>query len=265
MSTPTPELPPQLTELWSLIYAYAGCRVDCDRSNGAVSQQYLRLAESNLRDALSAIAAHEAARPTLSDEQIKAIHARVFKETSADRINTPIHFARAIEAEANRAAPALSAPLGDQPASDIPPMLDDEGRAMVGASHHYTAENIRSLVDSLKVMEDPQRSDISGIDLTHKDWRAWCGTLWRVIAGLASDVPLSAPPAAVPAGPDWHDCEDQGFSRLSDGCLRTECQTWEPGATRPTHPQLVAVTRHGGTWWCCPKCHGSYGEVRATT
>lgn len=45
------------TDLWPLIRAYAECRVDCDRSNGAVSQAYLKLAESNLRDALTPPAA----------------------------------------------------------------------------------------------------------------------------------------------------------------------------------------------------------------
>lgn len=52
------------------------------------------------------------------------------------------------------------------------------------------------------------------------------------------------------------DC-DQGYSLLSDGCLRFECQTWEPGAHKPTHPQLIQ--RNG--WWVCPKCGGSYGAI----
>lgn len=54
-----------------------------------------------------------------------------------------------------------------------------------------------------------------------------------------------------------NDCEDQGYSLLSDGCLRWECQMWEPGKDRPTHPQLV---KRGG-FWVCPKCGGSYGEI----
>jgi hypothetical protein len=33
----------------------------------------------------------------LSDEFIKALHMRVFAETAGDRINTPLHFARALE------------------------------------------------------------------------------------------------------------------------------------------------------------------------
>ena len=41
-------------ELWSLIEAYAASRVDADRNRGVVSEQYLKLARSNLRDALAA-------------------------------------------------------------------------------------------------------------------------------------------------------------------------------------------------------------------
>jgi hypothetical protein len=50
---------------------------------------------------------------------------------------------------------------------------------------------------------------------------------------------------------------DQGFSALSEGCLRWECQTWERGATKPTHPTLEVVNG----FWCCPKCGGSYGAA----
>jgi len=41
-------------ELWPLIDQYASCRIDCDRSSGAISKQYLKLSESVLRAALSA-------------------------------------------------------------------------------------------------------------------------------------------------------------------------------------------------------------------
>jgi len=62
-----------------------------------------------------------------------------------------------------------------------------------------------------------------------------------------------------------HDCEEQGFSQIEDGCLRTECQTWEPGATKPTHPKLVKRERHGRLWWTCPSCNGSYGDAGQST
>lgn len=47
-----------------------------------------------------------------------------------------------------------------------------------------------------------------------------------------------------------NDCEDQGYGLLSDGCIKC-----------PGHPQLIQITRHGGTWWCCPNCLASYGAV----
>ncbi len=50
---------------------------------------------------------------------------------------------------------------------------------------------------------------------------------------------------------------DEIFVPLSAGCLRWECQTWEPGADRPTHPKLVAEDG----FWKCPTCHASYGPV----
>lgn len=62
-----------------------------------------------------------------------------------------------------------------------------------------------------------------------------------------------------------NDCEDQGFSRISDGCLKFECQTWKGigNNAKPVHPALVKVERYGKWWWTCPKCQGSYGEARA--
>lgn len=55
------------------------------------------------------------------------------------------------------------------------------------------------------------------------------------------------------------DCEDQGFSRISDGCLLFKCQTWRRDKLVRTN--LVKVERYGKLWWTCPKCQGSYGEV----
>ena len=62
--TPTPVLPslPE-HELWPLIRAFVAASVDCDRSNGAVSQQYHRLAESNLRDAIESLSRAPASSP----------------------------------------------------------------------------------------------------------------------------------------------------------------------------------------------------------
>jgi len=58
-----------------------------------------------------------------------------------------------------------------------------------------------------------------------------------------------------------NDCEDVGWSRIEDGCLRFVCQTWEPGATTPTHSKLEKQERNGHLWWICPKCGYSYGSV----
>lgn len=57
-----------------------------------------------------------------------------------------------------------------------------------------------------------------------------------------------------------NDCEDQGFTRILDGCFNFKCQTWAPGTDRPTRPQLVE--QRG--FWVCPSCQGSYGAVKAT-
>lgn len=50
------------------------------------------------------------------------------------------------------------------------------------------------------------------------------------------------------------DCEDQGFSS-QDYCSKWECQEgFKDG--KPVYPKLILE----GVFWCCPKCHGSYGE-----
>ena len=55
-----------------------------------------------------------------------------------------------------------------------------------------------------------------------------------------------------------NDCEDQGFSRLSDGC--TACPpAFENG--KPVYPTLVKREHAGQMWWCCPNGHGSYGAT----
>lgn len=56
------------------------------------------------------------------------------------------------------------------------------------------------------------------------------------------------------------DGDDVGYTRISDGCFRFECQTWDRG--KPVRPQLVRRRQGGGLFWCCPKCDYSYGPVR---
>ena len=60
---------------------------------------------------------------------------------------------------------------------------------------------------------------------------------------------------------DSSDCEDQGFSALSAGCLKFECQEWI--GDKLIHPQLVKRMIHpyGHLEWVCPKCGGCYGSV----
>lgn len=48
-------------------------------------------------------------------------------------------------------------------------------------------------------------------------------------------------------------CEDQGFSRIEDGCNVWPCQK-VPLVQGPNH-----LGR--GNYWKCPKCGGYYGEV----
>ena len=88
-----------------------------------------------------------------------------------------------------QAAPAAGAVAGP---GDYTPLLDDEGRMMVGTSHHYTAENIRALVAEYKALEagGPDTWELH----YNTDHRARAGVLWRVISALADEVPFAAAP-----------------------------------------------------------------------
>jgi hypothetical protein len=58
------------------------------------------------------------------------------------------------------------------------------------------------------------------------------------------------------APPDFSgetDCEDQGFSRIEDGCLA--CLPSFPDGKTPVYPKLVKRRRLGKTWWYCPNGH----------
>lgn len=58
--------------------------------------------------------------------------------------------------------------------------------------------------------------------------------------------------------------QDQGFSRISDGCA--SCRTNEveirAGVEWRKPVQLVKRERGGRECWVCPKCGGNYGEVK---
>ena len=51
---------------------------------------------------------------------------------------------------------------------------------------------------------------------------------------------------------------DEIFVPLSVGCLKYECQWWETGAERPSHPKLIIEDDH----WICPNCRASYGDFK---
>ena len=53
---------------------------------------------------------------------------------------------------------------------------------------------------------------------------------------------------------DSADCEDQGFSSISEGC-RVCMPTFVDD--KPVYPRIVAR----GKWWLCEKCGGSYGPI----
>lgn len=74
-------------------------------------------------------------------------------------------------------------------AGEAPPMLDDEGVAMLINSPHYTAENIRAVIADLKACEQGTEAP----EWVNRDHRGRCGVLWRVIAVLFHDVPVAAP------------------------------------------------------------------------
>lgn len=64
--------------------------------------------------------------------------------------------------------------------------------------------------------------------------------------------------------PVENDCEDQGFTRIEDGCYNWKCATWRPLAEVADRPKLVIQEYPAGSgkyWWNCPKCGGSYGEA----
>ena len=87
------------------------------------------------------------------------------------------------------------------PAMDDPgPFLDDEGRAMVGTSHHYTADNIRALVAEYKGLESGAPEAVERY--SNSDHRTRAGVLWRVISALADEVPFAP---AMDGGDAAHD------------------------------------------------------------
>jgi len=64
-----------------------------------------------------------------------------------------------------------------------------------------------------------------------------------------------------------NDCEDQGFTRIEDGCFNSRCLEWvgRGNNAKPVRPKLEKRQRNGSWWWICPKCEASYGAVAAAS
>lgn len=50
-------------------------------------------------------------------------------------------------------------------------------------------------------------------------------------------------------------CEEQALVP-TDVCLNWRCIEWNQESETPVKPMLVLK----GEFWCCPKCHASYGK-----
>lgn len=71
--------------------------------------------------------------------------------------------------------------------AEFGPMLDDDGKAMMSTSHHYTVKDIKALIDDLKAVEQGAEQP----EWVNRDHRTRCGVIWRVMAALVSDVPVA--------------------------------------------------------------------------
>lgn len=88
---------------------------------------------------------------------------------------------------------ASPSPSAVQPLSDGDfAFLDDDGKQMMITSHHYTVKDIKALIDDLKAVEQ----GIEQPEWVNRDHRTRCGVIWRVMAALASDVPVAPLPEA---------------------------------------------------------------------
>ena len=151
-------------------------------------------------------------------------------------------------------AAALSHPAADSHVpeanfgdnADAAPILDDDGLAMIVNSHHYTADNIREAIAQLKAFADPQET--TQADWDNLDWRGFCNVLWRLMAGLACDLPPAAAKDAEGSGEavgylnDWPDEPELGDYFSHDPCegARSRPLYTTPPASQPQ--ALVPLT-----------------------
>lgn len=166
-------------------------------------------------------------------------------------------------ADFSAALDRLAAPASAPVAEPVAPMLDDEGRAMIANSHHYTVENIQAVIDDLKAVERGEE----GVKWSDRDWRTQAGILARIIQGLFHDVPVAAatePVAIVESigGPKhlpqllWY----VGFPNI--GAMV------KPGDKLYTHPSPVAEEAKGAWKIVCGDwrdelvaIHGPHGHI----
>jgi hypothetical protein len=84
--------------------------------------------------------------------------------------------------------------------------------------------------------------------------RCW-KNIERIRAKQATKPPSSPLPGPTIAD---NDCEDQGFTRISEGCFRC-LPTFVEG--KPVRQPLERFERNGRWYWRCPKCEGYYGDA----
>lgn len=57
-----------------------------------------------------------------------------------------------------------------------------------------------------------------------------------------------------------NDCEDQGFTKRSDGCFA--CLPSFDHRGKPVRPKIIKKEERGFLLWACEKCGGNYGIIR---
>lgn len=68
--------------------------------------------------------------------------------------------------------------------------------------------------------------------------------------------PVPMKQSNTPYGGD-DDCEDQGFTRLEDGCPACRMHF-----VKRKSPSNASMTRGGPWYWYCEGCKGYFGEVQ---
>lgn len=131
---------------------------------------------------------------TVAERNLRSFLRSAAFKSESDR-EAALNCVDVLYAAARAQADSVTAPAGG--VVEYTPMLDDEGRAMVGTSHHYTADNIRALVAEYKALEagGPDTWEL----YYNTDHRARAGVLWRVISALADEVPFAPTPPAQAA------------------------------------------------------------------